>query len=149
MGRPPKPKHIKLLEGERKDRVNWQEPIPALQPVEPPYRLTKAVQAEWDRLAGDRIAKQVLTAWDVDAFALFCELLVLNRKAVKAARRGILVEGARRGEKVYNRSLQAVRETTQLLTTLGARFGWTPSDRAQLTMLPDDDDDLLSSILDG
>jgi P27 family predicted phage terminase small subunit len=145
-GRPPQPTNVKLLEGVRPSRVPAGEPVPSLRPVEPPYRLTKAVQAEWDRLAPDLISRQILTPWDTSAFALFCELLVLNRRAVQSARRGVLVKGARKDERVYNRAMQGVRETTQLLATLGSRFGWTPSDRARLTF-PEMSDDELDELL--
>ncbi len=110
------------------------EPQPSGGEIVPPYPLTKAVQEVWDRLAPDREARGVLTPWDVDAFATFCELIVLHRDALRSARRGVLVRGARKDERVYNRAMQGVRETTQLLTALGGRFGWTPSDRREMVV---------------
>jgi P27 family predicted phage terminase small subunit len=139
-GRTPTPTKLKLVKGERKDRINTAEPVPATGEIVPPYKLVRAVQEVWDRLAPDRIRTGVLTVWDVDAFALFCELLVANREATKLMHRGILVKGARQNEPVYNRAMQGVRETSQLLVSLGSRFGWTPSDRAQLSLKEESDD---------
>ncbi len=148
MSRPRTPTHLKILKGEPESRIPRGEPIPALGDPKPPYRLTKDVQAVWDTLAPDRISKGLLTPWDVDAFALLCELVVLNRKALQAARKGVLVPGKRPNMLIYNRAMQGVRETSQLLNLIGGRFGWTPSDRARLNLhTPDvnqENDDLLS-----
>lgn len=125
---------VALKTGEAPDPT---EPQPTEVPddeIVPPYQLTKPVQEVWDRLAPDRIARGVLTTWDVDSFALFCEVLVLNRMSTTAAHRGVLVPGARKNERIYNRAMQGVRETTQLLATLGGRFGWTPSDRREMVV---------------
>jgi phage terminase small subunit len=120
-GRPPKPKHLKVLHGDRKDRINELEPVPSELPVEPPYELEPEVQEVWDRLAPDRIAQGILTAWDVDAFAAFCESLVLARQGAREAG-GAVVPGA-------PSPMSRFKDAVGLCTTLGSRFGWTPSDR--------------------
>lgn len=141
MGRPAKPTNLKVLHGDAEHRINRNEPIPFDQPVEPPYPLTSKVQEIWDRLAPDRIRVGVLTHWDVDAFATLCELIALKEEAFEEAHRGVLVEGARsKNERVYNRAMQGVRELTGLLNTLGGRFGWTPADRAKLSITSDEED---------
>lgn len=141
MGRPAKPTHLKVLHGDRPDRINTAEPQPAATVVAPPYPLVRDVQAVWDRLAPDLVAKGVLTSWDVDAFAAFCETAAMLRKAWQGAHRGVLVPGKRGEERVYNRAMQGVRDLTAQLATLGGRFGLTPSDRARLTMTPEEQPD--------
>lgn len=124
-GRPSKPKHLKVLHGDRKDRINTQEPTPDENlSVVPPYELRPAVQAVWDRLAPDRIRLKVLTAWDTDAFAAFCEAIVLAQQGALEAG-GDVVPGA-------PSPMSRFKDAVNLCSTLGGRFGWTPSDRQKL-----------------
>lgn len=124
-GRPAKPKHLKVLHGDQKDRINDDEPVPAEAEIAPPYPLNQKVQAVWDRLAPDRIAQGVLTAWDVDAFAQFCEALVIAQSTVRSART--------KAKPGAPSPLAEFQKAVQICSTLGGRFGWTPSDRAKLT----------------
>ena len=140
-GRPAKPHGLKVISGERKDRMNNAQPVPAAVAVEPPYKLTKDVAAVWDRLAPDLIAKGVLTSWDVDAFAMLCELIVLSRDGFRKTRIGVLVKGRNRNDpRVKNPALQAVRDITTQYASLAARFGMTPSDRQRLNLEPAEND---------
>jgi len=123
-GRPSKPRHLKALHGDRKDRINDQEPTPSDGAVVPPYDLAPDVQAVWDRLAPDRIRLKILTAWDVDAFAAFCEALVLTQQGAREAS-GPVVPGA-------PSPMSRFKDAVNLCSTLGGRFGWTPSDRQKL-----------------
>lgn len=116
-GRPRKPTHLKLLHGDDKthpERINKAEPQPSLGAVKPPWDLSEAGQANWDRMAPDRIRLGVLTPWDVEAFAAFCE-------AVEHARKALLGE-----------DLLAAQRAVNICATLGGRFGWTPADRTKL-----------------
>lgn len=128
-GRPRKPTNLAVLHGDQKKnpaRVNKQEPKPSTGEVEPPYELTQAVRAIWDRLAPDRIRAGLLTAWDVDAFAAFCEALAVLHRSPRGAM-------AKPKPGVVN-PLGQFRDAVNLCSTLGGRFGWTPSDRAKLAM---------------
>lgn len=123
-GRPRKPRHLKALHGDRKDRTNDREPTPGDGQVAPPYSLSADVQAVWDRLAPDRIRLKLVTAWDVDAFAAFCEALVLAQQGAREAS-GPVVPGA-------PSPMSRFKDAINLCSTLGGRFGWTPSDRQKL-----------------
>lgn len=125
-GRPTKPTHLKVLHGDDKknpQRINRAEPVPDGE-IRPPWELTDEAQAHWDRLAPDRIAKGVLQAWDCEAFALFCEALV---QAEKGAR-----EAGKPSKPGAPSPMSRMKDAVAILTTLGGRFGWTPSDRAKL-----------------
>lgn len=123
-GRPPKPRHLKALHGDRKDRINEREPVPGDGAIAPPYQLRPPVQEVWDRLAPDRIRLKLLTAWDVDAFAAFCEAIVLAQKGALEAH-GEAIPGA-------PSPMSRFKDAINLCSTLGGRFGWTPSDRQKL-----------------
>jgi phage terminase small subunit len=138
-GRPPKPRNLKVLHGDRPDRINNAEPVPSSLPVEPPYELNEDVREVWDRLAPDRIAKGLLTAWDVDAFAAFCEALVLVRQGAREAS-GPVVPGCAS-------PMSRFKDAVSICGSLGGRFGWTPSDRQKLIVgegRRDPTEDLLS-----
>lgn len=124
-GPAPRPTALKILHGDRSDRVNDAEPVPLGVPVAP-GTMSVAGRAAWDRLAPDRIAQGVLTAWDVDAFAAFCEVTAV----LATAHRGMS------GKPVPGAAppIGKFRDLVQLATTLGGRFGWTPSDRAKLAV---------------
>jgi phage terminase small subunit len=73
MGRTNGPNHLKILAGVREDRINRGEPIPDDRTIPPTVPLSLGAQKVWDELAPDLIAKRVLTAWDTQMFAVFCD----------------------------------------------------------------------------
>lgn len=130
-GRPPKATNLAILHGDHRknpQRVNRAEPAPAADTVTPPYELSEAAQEVWDRLAPDRIRQGVLTPWDTDAFALFCEALVIaRRKAAAAQQPWTPLPGA-------SSPLSELRQAVGIVGSLGGRFGWTPADRSKLVV---------------
>ncbi|MEU0584574.1 phage terminase small subunit P27 family [Streptomyces sp. NPDC006132] len=140
-GRPSKPTNLKVLHGDRKDRINTDEPQPAAAEVAPPDWLGDAALEIWDAYADDLEAKRVLTAWDVEAFANWCDAVARRRDAAEhVEEEGAVVElpvynkngeltGHRRGKNPWLMALDAADAQVQ---RYGARFGLTPSDRAQL-----------------
>ena len=155
-GRPAKPTPLKVLHGDRKDRLNQTEPVPDEGAIEPPGWLVELDrQAEagtetaldvWHRLAPDLIRKRVLTSWDVEAFAVYCDAVVGHRRAAaQVAEQGLTVQGVR--GVVKNPTLTALKDYAEIVSRYGARFGLTPSDRASLSVggeQRDPKDDLLS-----
>ncbi len=137
----PKPTALRILQGDRKDRINTTEPQPARVDVRAPEWLAGDARGVWDRLAPDLIAKRVLTAWDVDAFADLCSAVVANRDAwIDLRENGVscttVVRELADGTLIYdlhkNPAWQVARESTAMIVTLGGRFGLNPSDRSQL-----------------
>lgn len=140
-GPAPKPTSLRVLDGDREDRINREEPLPEQTEVLAPSWLDDRAHAVWDRLAPDLIAKGVLTGWDVDVFAAFCSVVVRNADAlVDVARNGTSLTTVERelsdGTVIYrvvkNPAWQVARESSALVTTLGGRFGLNPSDRSQI-----------------
>jgi phage terminase small subunit len=125
-GRPAKPTMLKVLDGDRPDRINRSEPVPAEVDlsVPPPYLSDEAADV-WRDIAPDRIRQKVLTAWDVEAFAAFCESLIILR----SAHIGALVL-AKPGQES---PMAKFRQAVAVSSTLGGRFGWTPADRQKLS----------------
>lgn len=142
-GRPSKPTSLKVLHGDRKDRINIDEPQPSATEVLPPAWLamadTETVQGHesaldvWRRMAPDLTSRGVLTAWDVEAFAVYCDAVVKFRQAsLEVTRTGMTIAGARGS--VKNPAVTAAKDYADLMQRYGARFGLTPSDRASLSV---------------
>lgn len=130
-GRPAKPTNLKLLHGDHKKnpkRVNRAEPVPGSLPVQPPHPLSAEAQEVWDRLAPDMIRTGVLTAWDVDAFALFCEAVVITRSKVQPAREEWTPQPGTASP------LSELKQAVGIVATLGGQFGWTPAARTKLAV---------------
>jgi P27 family predicted phage terminase small subunit len=155
-GRPKKPTNIAVLHGDRKDRINTAEPKPSLLEVAPPEWLGEQAVEVWHSLAGDLKAKGVLTAWDVEAFASWCDAVVRRRHASKRLQlEGEVIElpvfdkngnesGHRYGKNPWTLVLN---EADAQMQKYAARFGLTPSDRASLSIgeaSRNADDDLLT-----
>ncbi|MFD8496325.1 phage terminase small subunit P27 family [Amycolatopsis sp. NPDC059657] len=144
-GKPPAPTALKILHGTKPSRINQNEPVPDTATVVPPRELDHRAQEIWDRLAPDLIRKGVLTAWDVDSFATFCTMVVVNQDATRDVEQNgtsitTLVRETHDGTCIYdlrkNPAWQVARESATLIVTLGGRFGLNPSDRSQLSLPP-------------
>lgn len=140
-GPAPKPTNLRLLHGDRADRINDAEPVPAAADIKIPTWLPASARSIWRGLALDLQAKGVLTAWDVEAFAIFCDAAARRRKAVKELRaRGEVHEvpivdplGNVLGYRLQKNPWTLVlNEADAQVQRYGARFGLTPSDRSQL-----------------
>lgn len=155
-GPQPKPTNVRLLHGDRKDRVNEAEPQPSVVDVVAPDWLSEAARAVWDRLSPDLQRKGVLTGWDVEAFAAWCDAVVRRREASRRIEtEGAVVEmpvfnknGEQTGHRVGRNpwSLE-LKDADAQVQRWGARFGLTPSERAQLSVGDDgrgSSDDLLT-----
>ncbi|MGI5443812.1 phage terminase small subunit P27 family [Streptomyces shenzhenensis] len=140
-GRPSKPTTLKVLHGDRKDRINSDEPQPSAGEIVPPGWLGAEALEVWEEYAPDLEAKRVLTAWDVEAFANWCDAAARRRDAARhVEEEGAVVEspvfnkngdisGYRRGKNPWLMALDAADAQAR---AYGARFGLTPSDRAGL-----------------
>lgn len=155
-GRPKKPTNLAVLHGDRQDRINSHEPKPSSLEVAPPEWLSSEALEVWHRLAADLTVKKVLTAWDVEAYATWCDAVVRRRTAVRMLReQGEVIElpvynknGDLTGHRVgKNPWTLVLNEADAQVQKYGARFGLTPSDRASLSIGAgdrDDDADLLT-----
>ena len=121
-GRPAKPTPLKLLHGDRKDRIPQGEPVPATTEVLPPGSLDADALAIWHQLAPDLIRQGVLTAWDAHLFGIFCQSVVYQqRAALMVNQTSIMLRGRNRGDTaargevaVRNPALMVFRDMSDL-----------------------------------
>ncbi|WTW96591.1 phage terminase small subunit P27 family [Streptomycetaceae bacterium NBC_01309] len=143
-GTAPAPTALKLLHGVDKKnpgRVNREEPQPSEGDIAPPAWLSEAAVEVWHVLADDLVARGVLTAWDVQAYAACCDAVARRARAAEhLAAEGEVVEhpvfnkngdvtGHRLGKNPWLLVLDGADAQVQRYS---ARFGLTPSDRGQL-----------------
>lgn len=106
-----------------------------------PRSLGQGARAVWRRLAPELHAAGRLTAFDVDAFAVYCGLVASHERAGALLDRTLLVKG-RRDEAVTSPAWKIYRDTAVLIRAYAAEFGLTPRARsvlsvtAPLTVLP-------------
>jgi len=129
-GRAPLPSNVRRLRGEtRPSRLNDKEPVPQAAEVKCPSWLSAKAKAVWRRLAPPLIERKVLTAWDVDAFAILCDAIVQYREASEfVAKSNVLIRG-RKDALVKNPAMQVCRDTAQTVRAYAQEFGLTPSAR--------------------
>jgi P27 family predicted phage terminase small subunit len=143
-GPAPKPTAVRLLHGDRKDRINLDEPMPSLGSVECPEWLSADAKSIWTGLAPDLHRQGLLTGWDVEAFANFCDAAARRRRAaahLEAEGEVVSLPAMDHGRVVGTRvapnpwAAILVAADTQV-QRYAARFGLTPSDRGQLRVDP-------------
>lgn len=155
-GPAPKPTNVRKLHGDRQDRINDAEPQPAEMEVRCPSWLSETAKRVWRRYASDLKRKGVLTAWDTEAFATFCDAAARRRRAAERLdEQGEVVDTPVYGKdgeivgwrQVRNQWSYVWKDSNEAIQRFGARFGLTPSDRSQLTISGQEgesSDDLLS-----
>lgn len=143
-GPAPTPTALKLIKGVHKhnpDRVNRNEPVPGTGEVVVPDWLAEEARTVWDHYAPDLERQGVLRAWDVEHFAMWCDLAAKRRRiTAEIDRLGMVVEAPvldKAGELVgtvikRNPATLVEKSLTDSMARIGARFGLTPSDRSQL-----------------
>jgi P27 family predicted phage terminase small subunit len=146
-GRPPKPTELKILQGDRSDRINTAEPKPsAVATLEPPVELAPRARPLWDRLAPDMARKRVLTDWDRETLANYCRAQAMaDEAAMDVDKNGGWVTEVQKelpdGTIVYKTSRNPAytvwREQVALTVTLGSHLGLTPAARTKITTRED------------
>ena len=140
-GRPPKPTHLKLLQGNPGNRpLPVKEPQPARASPDPPPDLVGEALAEWNRVVPELARLGLVSVLDRAALVVYCQAWEAYNIARQAfAEYGPLVPGRREGELIKNPAAQVMRDQADLMSRFGSKFGLTPSDRARLSV-PEESD---------
>lgn len=131
----PKPTNLRVLHGDRKDRINTDEPVAPDGLPQPPYDMAEDVRAVWDYTVEQLRMMGTVSTADRDVLVCFCEAVVTHRKASKAlAGTGILIRTRRGDAFMRNPVLQVQRDAAQTIRGLAQEFGLTPSARSEINM---------------
>lgn len=143
----PTPTNLRLLSGEtRPSRLNADEAAPPEGKVTCPADLSAEARKVWRRLAPSLIQRGLLTVWDRESFAVFCEAVVTWRRASDMMGKAILVTGLH-GGLVKNPAHQVARDSAAVIRAFAQEFGLTPSARSAIKVGLGADDDDLAGIL--
>lgn len=131
-GPPPKPTALRLLHGDRKDRINTREPKVRDAPPEAPEDMAADVREIWDYTLRELVAMKTAAAADRDSLICYCEAVVSHRKASAIlAQSPVLIKGLN-GGMVRNPALQIQRDTAMNVRAFAQEFGLTPSGRTRI-----------------
>ena len=139
-GRPRKPDHLKIIDGDKERRINRDAPQPAASSLEPPFELSERAREIWDRLAPDMKSRGIFTEWDADSFAMACDCLAMYwefRELLEEHRDSpygpYMAKGAAGGV-IKHPYWQQMRDAQAMALQIYSRFGMTPSDRSKLSV---------------
>lgn len=131
-GPKPKPTHLRIVQGDRPDRINKAEPRPSAKPPRAPEWLGEDAKKVWRRTVTQLKAMGIASEADRDLLAAYCTTVVNLQRATEIVdRTGIMVKGRRDGV-VKNPAVQIQRDAAQLVARLAAEFGLSPSSRTRL-----------------
>lgn len=131
-GPAPKPTSLRLLQGDRKDRINDREPVARDILPDLPDGVAADVAEVWEYTLGELIVMKTVAAADRDSLICYCEAVVAHRKASAIlARSPVLVKGIH-GNMVRNPALQIQRDAAQTIRAFAQEFGLTPSGRTRI-----------------
>jgi P27 family predicted phage terminase small subunit len=125
-----RPNHLKAIAGVEERYLNRDEPVPA-ESVVVPGPMSEGGRSVWDRLAPDLIDKKMLTAWDVDTFAVFCEAVATYHHNRELMGDQYTARGSAGGV-IKSPHWQIMRDCSAIMAQYSSRFGMTPGDRAGL-----------------
>jgi P27 family predicted phage terminase small subunit len=128
----PRPTQLKLLHGDRKDRINHAEPLPRNALPELPDGVSDEVREIWEYTLRELIAMKVAHAADRDALLCYCEAVVTHRKASALLKKSAILVQGRDGGLVRNPVLQIQRDAATLIRGFAQEFGLTPSARTRV-----------------
>jgi P27 family predicted phage terminase small subunit len=131
-GRTPKPTALRIVHGDRKDRINLREPLPESGPMVPPDGITEEVREIWEYTVRHLAVMGLALPSDRDCLRGYCEAVVSHAKACKIlAHSSILIKGIH-GNMVRNPALQIQRDAARNMLRFAQEFGLTPAARSRI-----------------
>lgn len=131
-----RPTALKLLNGERPDRINHDEPPAPDGTPEPPYEMNDEAREVWDYTVDQLARMGILSTADRDALVCYCEAVVTHRNATRILRRaangGLVIRNARNQTFQRNPVVAMQRDAAVLIRAFAQEFGLTPSARSEI-----------------
>jgi P27 family predicted phage terminase small subunit len=93
-------------------------------------QLSEGAQKVWDRLAPDLIDRGVLSAWDCDAFSIYCDAAATYYECRAAIGNAYTQKGSVKDTEVKSPLWRIILDCIDVMAKIGGKFGLTPSDRA-------------------
>ena len=140
MARPPKPTHLKLVEGNKGKRaLNHQEPDPAyLNDLTAPSWLPDHAKPVWDEIAPRLRSAKVLTELDIPALEAGCIAIANYRKLTIEIGDNFMHRTKLGGESVSQKLIAQSMYFKQAMTIF-QQFGMSPAARTRIAIQPQGD----------
>lgn len=133
-GPAPTPTNLRLLKGDRPDRINTNEPVPRQVLPQCPATVSPAVREVWDYTLAELAVMRTVKAADRDTLLCYCEAVVLHNEASAIlAETQVLVKGTL-GGLVRNPAIAVQRDAAQRIRAFAQEFGLTPSARSGIVV---------------
>lgn len=134
-GPQPKPTNLRLLHGDRKDRINSAEPQPHEGLPVCPEGTTPGVRDIWDYTLGELAHMRLATPADRDALLAYCEAVWTHRRVSELlGKSSVLIKGMH-GGLVRNPAIQIQRDAAMVMRAYAQEFGLTPAARSQISLV--------------
>lgn len=133
-GPAPKPTALRMLHGDREDRINRNEPPAPTGRLVCPHEVSPEVRRIWDYTAALLDEMQIADAGGRDALLCYCEAVVLHRKASALLKNGGIIIKGLHGGPVRNPAIAIQRDAAGVIRAFAQEFGLTPSARSQIVM---------------
>lgn len=129
----PKPTQLRILHGDKKARINTDEPVAPSGVPECPDEVSPAVRQVWDYTLTQLRAMGIVSPADRDALLCYCEAVVTHREASRImARTSLLIRRSDQDGFTRNPALQAQRDAALLIAKFAQHFGLSPSARSEI-----------------
>lgn len=132
-GPKPRPEPLKILAGERADRINPAAPAPIPGAPECPEHLDEVARGEWDRMIALLDRMGVISRTDGAALALYCSIYSRWLRAKDEIRVDMLTTSDT-GYLRANPAVAIAAKCEDQMARLLAEFGCTPSSRGRLNV---------------
>lgn len=127
-----KPTALRLLDGDRKSRINTDEPVARIGLPQCPDDVSDEVRQVWDYTVNELSVMGTAFPADRDSLLCYCEAVVTHRRACAVLRDSdVLVRGLH-GTQVRNPALQIQRDAAAMIRAFAQEFGLTPSARSTI-----------------
>jgi len=149
-GFPPKPTRLKLIEGNPgKRRLNRREPQPRSgAPTRPEWLLPEA-KREWRRMVAWLEPQGLLTVADRAALSAYCQCWAMYVRGMEDIERNGTDFVTDKGYQGVRPAVTIATKMLEQMNRLGAKFGYTPSDRQSLNVPEKNPEDELDALLSG
>jgi P27 family predicted phage terminase small subunit len=129
----PKPTNLRVLHGDRKDRINNDEPPAPDGEAVCPAGVAPAVREVWDYTVAQLAAMGCASPADRDSLLCYCEAVVTHRKASEIlARSQVLIRRKDSDVLMRNPALTVQRDAALLIARFAQHFGLSPSARSEI-----------------
>lgn len=140
VGPAPTPTALKKLKGERKDRINHDEPQPDIGKPDRPQLLSTEAKREWNRIAGELARIGVLALVDRATLAAYCEAWAewarLTKETQQIVANGEQYITGANGVFYAHPTFKLRDQANSYFLKCAAELGLTPSARSRIKVDP-------------